>query len=170
MTISTVITLIGDDRPGIVEAVSKVVVKHQGDWIESQMANLAGKFAGILRVKLPAAEFDTFADELRSGVKDLQVFVEQVLAEEDTDRGQCYRLQLVGQNHPGIVHRIAAAIAEHGATVDSMESEVSDASMSGEELFKASIVLCQPAGQDVEELGEVLEELANELIVDIELG
>ncbi len=134
------------------------------------MANLAGKFAGILRVKLPGAEFDSFADELRSGVRDLQVFVEQVKAGDEIDRGQCYRLQLVGQNHPGIVHRIAAAIAEHGATVDSMESEVTDASMSGEKLFKASIVLCMSSDQDIEELGEVLEELANELIVDIELG
>ena len=50
-----VLTLIGADRPGLVESLAKRVAAHRGNWVESRMAHLAGQFAGILRVEVPAA-------------------------------------------------------------------------------------------------------------------
>lgn len=169
MTKSVVITLIGDDRPGIVEDVSRIIVSHDGEWIESRMANLSGKFAGILRADLPDGKCEAFAEEVKSGVAGVQVSIE--LADSETQpSGQCYRLDLIGQDRPGIIHRISSALASNGATVEDLESEVVDASMSGEKLFKATITLCLEEGRNIDELGEILEQLANELIVDIELG
>ncbi|NIM63004.1 MAG: glycine cleavage system protein R, partial [Acidobacteria bacterium] len=52
MSISLVLTVNGPDRPGLVEALSQTVAKHQGSWLESRMARLAGHFAGILRVSV----------------------------------------------------------------------------------------------------------------------
>jgi len=49
-----VLTLIGPDRPGLVESVAARVAAHGGNWLESRMAHLAGQFAGILRVEVPA--------------------------------------------------------------------------------------------------------------------
>ena len=169
MTKSVVITLIGDDRPGIVEDVSRIIVDHDGEWVESHMANLSGKFAGILRADLPDGKCDAFAAALKGGVEGIQIAIEQV-EQEPAVSGQCYRLDLVGQDRPGIIHRISSALASHGATVEELESEVVDASMSGEKLFKASIQLCVAEGYDIDGLGCVLEDIANELIVDIELG
>ena len=54
--------------------------------------------------------------------------------------------------------------------MEELESEVIEASMSGEKLFKANIKLCLADGHSKDELRDVLEDLANELIVDIELG
>src|SRR5262249_62412332 len=48
-----VLTLIGTDRPGLVEAVAGIIAAHGGNWLESRMTHLAGKFAGILRAELP---------------------------------------------------------------------------------------------------------------------
>ena len=48
-----VLTLIGPDRPGLVESVAEVIAGHGGNWLESRMAHLTGKFAGILRVEIP---------------------------------------------------------------------------------------------------------------------
>ena len=169
MSKSLVITLIGDDRAGIVEDVARIIVNHGGEWVESRMANLSGKFAGILRANLPDEQCDEFAEDLRSGIDDLRITIEQAQAGEKPS-AKSYRLELVGQDRPGIVHRISAALARHGATVDEMESEVVEASMSGEHLFKATITLRMASGRSIDELGEVLEEIANELIVDIELG
>src|SRR5271169_4227709 len=49
-----VLTLIGPDRPGLVEAVAAVIASHGGNWLESRMTRLAGQFAGVLRAELPA--------------------------------------------------------------------------------------------------------------------
>ncbi len=43
-----VLTLIGPDRPGLVEAVAEPIAAHGGNWLESRMAHLAGQFAGIV--------------------------------------------------------------------------------------------------------------------------
>src|SRR5512138_3613236 len=49
-----VLTVLGPDRPGIVEAIAAPIARNGGNWLESRMAHLAGKFAGILRVQVPA--------------------------------------------------------------------------------------------------------------------
>lgn len=168
MSKSIVITLIGDDRPGIVESISRIIVEHGGEWVESRMANLSGKFTGLLRVNLPDDGCEAFADDLKSKTAGLQIMVEQVEQEKPIE-GKGYRIDLIGQDRPGIVHTIAAALAANGATVDDMETEVMEASMSGEELFKATFSIRLGAEADADQLRQVLEQLANELIVDIEL-
>ena len=45
-----ILTIIGEDKPGIVESLAEVIADHSGNWLESSMSHLAGKFAGILRV------------------------------------------------------------------------------------------------------------------------
>ena len=47
-----VLTIIGEDKPGVVEWISGLVADHQANWLESRMARLSGKFAGILHVEV----------------------------------------------------------------------------------------------------------------------
>jgi len=61
---SLVVTVIGKDRPGLVESVSAVVEEHGGSWVESRMSRLAGEFAGILRVSVPADRADGLTEAL----------------------------------------------------------------------------------------------------------
>ena len=53
-TESLVVTLLGTDRPGIVARLAKVAADAGASWQESKMARLAGKFAGVVRLALPA--------------------------------------------------------------------------------------------------------------------
>ena len=55
MQTSLVLTVIGPDRPGIVEQLSDQVLAVGGNWEESRMTRLAGKFAGLLRVSVDIA-------------------------------------------------------------------------------------------------------------------
>ena len=45
-TTSIVLTVVADDHPGIVEDLSDALATHDGNWTESSMMTLAGKFAG----------------------------------------------------------------------------------------------------------------------------
>ena len=66
MRTSLVLTVIGDDKPGIVEQLSDRILATGANWEESRMARLAGKFAGLLRVSVDADHADTLAAALRS--------------------------------------------------------------------------------------------------------
>src|SRR6185295_3836997 len=52
--LSLVMTVIGEDRPGLVDSVAGIVADQGGNWLESRMSRLGGQFAGILRVQISA--------------------------------------------------------------------------------------------------------------------
>jgi glycine cleavage system regulatory protein len=170
MSTSLVLTVIGNDRSGIVESLSQTIADHDGSWMESRMARLAGKFAGVLRVSVPKANADALTTALLAeDSQGLSVIVERAPVEPPGVAFRALDLQLVGQDRPGIVHEIAHAVAEVKGTIDEMNSRVVDATMSGETLFQAEAKLRVPAAVPLDELRGVLEALADELMVDITL-
>jgi glycine cleavage system regulatory protein len=166
MRTSLIVTVIGDDKPGIVEQLSEFVLGCGGNWEESRMAHLAGKFAGILRVSVDQAR----ADELVKHLARLQSRGLRVIAEDSSGaaRGaQTVGFDLVGSDRPGIVRDISRVLVRHGVNIEELETEVTSAAESGEPLFRARARLGLPASLDAPTLRTALESLANDLMVDI---
>ena len=167
---SLVLTVIGPDRPGLVEALAKTVADHGASWLESRMAHLAGQFAGLLRVSVPAARAEELAQALRAlEARGLRVIVEAAREGAAAVASPRLRLELVGLDRPGIVRDVSRAIAERGVNVEELESHTSSAPMSGETLFHASAWLRPPRDGSADELRSALEKLADELMVEVTL-
>lgn len=167
---SLVVTVIGRDRPGLVESVSAAVEAHGGSWVESRMARLAGNFAGILRASVPEAQAESLTSALNAlRAEGLQVTVERGIV-ADVEDASVVTLELIGGDRPGIVHKISEALAAKGVNVDELDTECDGAPWSGDALFKARARLHAPKGLDLDELREGLEAIANDLMVDLTLG
>ena len=168
MNAPLVMTVIGPDRPGLVDSVATLVEEHGGNWLESRMCHLGGQFAGLLRV-----EIDEVAGEsLRRALAELSGQTLEIVAHRsDESKGrECSEIvsvEIVGQDRPGIVKQIARALAEAGANVEELSSECSSAPMSGERLFEANARVCIPESCDSEELRNRLESIAEDLQVDV---
>jgi glycine cleavage system regulatory protein len=170
MNTSIVLTVVSDDRPGVVEALSEVIAEHGGNWAESSMLSLAGKFAGILLVQMPEENVESFFAGLKAlDSRGMQVVAQLSDGTAFSDEAREYSIELVGQDRPGIVHEITEVLADFGVNVQELETTVQSASMSGESLFMAHARIFIPSGTDRDKLQEKLEDLANELMVDIEL-
>lgn len=170
MTSSIVLSVLCDDRPGVVETLSGVLSRHDGNWAESSMLSLAGKFAGILLAELPEAQADAFIAAVEALESEgIKVVAERATAASAGEESRFVALELVGQDRPGIVHDITEVLARHAINVQELETTVQSASMSGERLFMAHARVFIPAGVDAEELRRELESLANELMVDVSL-
>jgi glycine cleavage system regulatory protein len=166
---SLVVTVIGKDRPGLVESVSAAVELHGGSWVESRMSRLAGQFAGILRVSVPAANVAALTAALEALRSDgLRVVIERGF-EAPSDEGHVILLELIGNDRPGIVHKISEALAARGVNVDELDTQCEGAPWSGDALFKARARLRAPKSLDVDQLCESLEAIASDLMVDITL-
>jgi glycine cleavage system regulatory protein len=76
----------------------------------------------------------------------------------------------VGNDRPGIVREIAQALARRGVNVDELATGCESAPMSGEVLFRATARLDVPEDVTLESLGEELEKIAADLMVDLTLG
>jgi len=169
LSVSLVMTVIGDDRPGLVESVSQVVAAHGGSWQESRMARLAGKFAGILRAEVPEDKVGALEAELRELASGgIHIIVEPGY-EEVLSEARSLRLELIGDDRPGIVRDISHALAERGVNIEELETESTNAPMSGGLLFRATTQVRLPEGASIDDLRGALEDLAHDLMVDIAL-
>ena len=170
MQTSLVLTVIGDDKPGIVEHLADQILAAGANWEESRMARLAGKFAGLLHVSVDAASADELATRLRAlDSRGLTVVVEPTGGQPPADR-RPLRLELVGNDRPGIVRDISRVLASQQINIEELETGVTSAPMTGETIFRARADLRVPASVTLEALRQQLEALAAELMVDLELG
>ena len=162
-----VITVIGDDRPGLVGELAAVVSQHNGNWLESSMANLAGKFAGIVKLAVPASH----AEPLRSALNGLVglTLTIAVSARPSAAGGRRLKLSLIGHDRIGIVREVSQVLARHAVNVEELATHVSSAPMSAEALFHAQAQLTAPADLDRNVLTAELERLSNDLMVDISM-
>jgi glycine cleavage system regulatory protein len=169
MKIPFVITLIGADRPGLVRAIAQEVAAANGDWLESRLAALAGKFAGVVQVAVPEANGPALIAQLKTlEAQGLHISIEAGSRSGVAEpAGRVLQLDLIGQDHPGIVRDIARLLAEHQVTVDELETGTASGAFSGETLFKAHARLRLPPQLSTAELRSLLEALANELMVDV---
>ena len=165
-----VLTLIGPDRPGLVEAVAEVVAAHGGNWLESRMARLAGKFAGILRVEIsPDKSGDLLAALTELESRGLKIVGEPSGENGHPAAGRTLDLELVGLDRPGIVREISQLLANSGANVEELATDRSSAPMSGEMLFSAKSRVRLPSDADLAALRAALERMAGDLMVEIRL-
>lgn len=164
--ITLVLTVIGDDRPGIVEALASTISAHQGNWLESSMAHLGGKFAGIVEVSVPGANARPLRAAL-SVLPGLRIAMEESQRHEDAD-GRPLHLALVGHDRVGIVREVSEVLARHRVNVEALATYTASAAMSAETLFHAEADLLAPASIDLGALQADLERLSDDLMVELE--
>ncbi|HVZ86256.1 MAG TPA: ACT domain-containing protein [Polyangia bacterium] len=165
-----VLTLLGPDRPGLVELVAGVIAAHGGNWLESRMSHLAGKFAGILRAELPPERVAAATAALAAlESRGLKVIVETAARLQAPPVEQHMDLELVGLDRPGIVREISQLLAGNGVNVEELTTNRVSAPMSAEMLFEARARVRVPASTDVAALQAELERLATDLVVEVKL-
>lgn len=170
MLSSLVVTVIGEDRPGLVSLLSDRAMAAGANWAESRMANLAGQFAGIVHFQVPTQN----AKALEAALRDLEAQGLRVLIAKsdraDAPAGQHrLKLDLVGHDRPGIIRDVSHALAERGVSIAELHTQIVSGAMSGESLFQANALLIAPAAASTRDLRRGLEALANELMVDVTL-
>lgn len=164
------LTCVGDDRPGLVSALSAPISAHGASWERSQMGRLAGKFAGVLLLEVADDRADALVEDLRA-LQDIGLQV--TLERTDEPAGQPsvrLHLELVGADHPGIVAEISGALAAQRIGIEELSTDVREAPMAGGTLFEAQAVLQAPPATSVDDLRAKLEAIADELMVQIKLS
>ena len=171
MSKSFVLSFSAQDKPGIVEQISNTVSENGGNWLESAMSHLAGRFVGIVVIEANAGKESALTDAVNAlSSQGLTVSFEPMHAEaEDNSVYQSLEIELTGHDRPGIVSEISAVLAKHNANVEDLSTELVSGSMSAEMLFKADIHVTVKQGSDLDDLQEAIEAIADDLMVDMHL-
>lgn len=178
MLATLVMTVIGADRPGLVQLVASRVADHGGNWLESRMCRLGGQFAGILRVEVAKER----RDELVNALRTLEVDGLRAIMHADGDvatpsrgtggatGGSLVTVELVGNDRPGILRSVSGVFAAHGVNVEELASERVNAPMDGGVLFQARATVFVPGHVKLSAVRADLEKLASDLMVDVKLA
>ena len=164
---SLVFTVMGPDRPGLVESLASVVREHGGSWQQSSMAHLADQFAGVVSVTVADAQAVGLQEALtRLNESGLRVVCAGEEAETVDPLGVEADLRITGNDRPGIVHDVTAVLQRLGINVERMDTHCAPAPMSGDVLFHTELRIRLSDLTAVDALGDALEALSEDLTVD----
>ena len=166
---SIVFTFLGDDKPGLVEQLATTVNSAGGNWLESNLSHMAGKFAGIVRVSVEtekASDLETLLLKHNSTTLTVTVDNCEPAIKESVHHG---KLSVIGNDRCGIVQEVTKALASHGINIQELQSRVSSAPMTGSRLFEAEICFQVSAQTKADAVTTELDDIADKLDIDISL-
>lgn len=165
MSNALIVTLVGQDRPGLVEKLAEAISAHGGSWQASNMSQLSGQFAGILQIDIDADK----AQALTAALNDLPGLQVVVASGQGVIEpiSRSAALEITANDRPGIVRDISQVLARHGVNVEQLVTQAESAPNWGHALFRAKLSLSLPAAVDGDVLTTDLESLADDLVVDI---
>jgi len=166
MLIRIILSVIGSDRPGLTDALAGAVLAAGGNWLESRLTRLGGSYVGSVLVELPEAALETLRDKAAhvdaAGLKVTIATVDHA----EAPAGTPLELALVGQDRPGIIKDVSAALAALGVNIEELESGTEAEAWSGSRLFRASLSLRVPTGIGAAAVQDALEAISGEIMVD----
>lgn len=159
--IELVLTIIGRDRAGVVASLADVVRFHDGNWKRSELAEIAGTFAGVVVVEVG----DDRVDELLTNLlvlrdQGLHVTAQQVEEPTAVPDAEEVRLRLTGEDRPGVVHEISSAVSDLGVSISRLGTVTDLPGEDGGTRFEITVRLTVPVGTDLDAVLDSIGEVA----------
>jgi glycine cleavage system regulatory protein len=164
-----VLSVVGSDRPGLTRALAAAVLSAGGNWLESHLSRLGGLYVGSVLVDLPADNVEALrAAAAQVDAAGLEVRIVPAL-DGAAPSGEALHLTLVGQDRPGIVDQVTAAVSGLSANIETFETWITAEPHSGGALFNMDARVRLPADLPAARVQDALEAISAEIMVDIAL-
>ncbi len=159
-----VISCIGPDQTGLVDTLSKIISKHQGNWQVSSLHHLSGFFAGVIEVAVASDKSQNLISELKA-INGLSCQIEMA---EPNLPGVVSNLvlEITANDRAGIVQEVSSVIHHQSGNLIKLVSSKNSAAHSGQDIFKAKVQIAID-DKSVDDLISALENIADDLMVDI---
>lgn len=166
MNQSVILTVVGSDRPGLTRALADAVYAAGGNWLESRLSRLGGKYVGSVLVELPGDRLGELEAAARTiDAEGLTVAIVPAATKGGRD-GQALDIEIVGQDRPGIVREVTTVLAGLDVNIEDFSSEIEGSAWSGAPLFRGRAKLLLPAKLSTEQVRDALEQISGEIMVD----
>ena len=159
-----VISCIGPDQSGLVDTVSNIISKHQGNWQFSSLHHLSGFFAGVIEVAVASEKSESLISELKA-INGLNCQIEMADPHLPNAVSNLI-LEITANDRAGIVQEVSSVIHHQSGNLIKLVSLQDSAAHSGQDIFKAKVEIAID-DKSVDQLISALEQIANDLMVDI---
>lgn len=171
MNKNLVISALGNDKPGIVNELSKTILAQGGSIAESRMTVLGGEFAMMLLVTGTQESIDNILSKLEeTGEKlNLTLIAKDTQPREQNQKRLPYQVKVISMDHPGIVHTISDFLSSHDLNIEEVETKTYPAAHTGTPMFSLDMTISIPADRSVRNLRDEFITFCDQLNLDASL-
>ena len=163
-----VISAIGADRPGIVNALSMTILDNGCNIVDSRMTVLGGEFAILIMIsgswdKIAKLEGSMPALEKKLG---LTIISKRTEARKSADKMLPYMVEVISMDHEGIVYNVAEFFSSRDINIEDLTTSSYSAAHTGTPMFNMNMVISIPADVAIGDLREQFTEFSDALNLD----
>ena len=163
-----VISALGADRTGVVHDLTQVVLKHDGNILESRMSQLGSEFAMLLLVsggwhtigKLQAS-LEEFAER-----EQLHLNIRQTDSRKPTDDRIPYACDLICMDQEGIVFNVSGFFSARRIDIAELNTRSYPAAHTGTSMFSIQANISVPANLSIAQLREEFMQFCDHMNID----
>ena len=170
MATRVLISFFSDDRLGVIEDLSGAIASADGNWLDSELARMGGRFTGILSVQVPLERQDDLAAALAALSEQGVTATMTSAGDQPAPAVNRRQITVLGPDRSGIVHELTKALRSAGFNITSMSTSVETAPMSGEPLFRASASVELSESSRLDELEWQLDAMAEAMTLEIDIS
>lgn len=169
MTDQLVISALGEDKPGIVNALSKSILDAGGNIAESHMMVLGGEFSLMVLVNAASSKLA----DIEAAIQDvkqqwqLTLIAKRTRSKFQEKEGLPYKISIVAMDHPGIVHQVTDFLAQHQINVEELQTDSYAAAHTGTPMFSMDISVALPSSTNLAEFRKNFTAFCDELNLDV---
>jgi glycine cleavage system transcriptional repressor len=163
-----VISALGEDRPGIVNQISRVVLEQGCNIEDSRMTVLGGEFAAMLLVE---GKWNMLA-KIENALPELErqlgmTIISKRTSERATGRNLLpYAVDVVAMDHPGIVNNLAGFFADRRINIEDLSTTTYAAAHTGTPMFAVHMTVGIPSDMHIAGLREEFMDYCDSLNLD----
>jgi glycine cleavage system regulatory protein len=161
-----VLTLIGKDKPGLVDAIAKCIMDAEGNWLKSSFCHLSGQFAGFIEVMLPQEKHNELVHACHQ-LTHLHITLQPSNAHEIVLDAKAVIL-VTGNDRRGIVSDITSTLKTFDINIIEMTTQCESAPNWGSPLFTAKVIISVSPQMDLDNVKLAIEDITDDLMVEIE--
>jgi glycine cleavage system transcriptional repressor len=160
----------GKDRPGIVDDISTLLFDEGANIEDSRMAVMGGCFSSMTLFSCTPEQVKAIREGLEN-LRGLGLEAHLHPAEDPAGgpalAGLPLKFEMTAMDHPGIVQRVVRMLRKNDVNIESLETQVTGAPLSGAPLFDLRLEAKVPADKSIGKVKEQLSDLAGEMNLDL---
>jgi glycine cleavage system regulatory protein len=160
-----VLTVVGKDKPGLIEQIAKAIKQADGNWLKSSFCHLSGHFAGFVEVMLPLDNHNKLIQACHT-LSNLQITLVPASI-DDVNNTNELQISVTGNDRQGIVNDISHCLTNLNVSIKEMETRCESAPNWGSLIFSAHMTLACDDNTDIDDIIEALEQITDDLVVEL---
>ena len=163
-----IINAYGQDKPGLVYEISKIILSFKGNIEDSKMILLESDFTIMMLIKIDKNHIKNLKNKLNS-ITELNFSFRETNKNENETKYFKYSFSISVADNEGIIYLYSDLFKKSGINIKSMETKINNAPISGFPIFILDSIINIPYNLDIKDFKKQLKIIAQDHNIEYKL-